>query len=119
MTVGQGAAPAGGADVWLARYIPHAVEVTIPRGENAGHTLPYTDVVREMVLLANGGAKRRLSRRPAATRLLPRLCSCRGAGQGRSSRRRNGKGPHIHLSVIPAKAGIHASAKSGCPLSRA
>jgi hypothetical protein len=49
--VGAGAAPAGGADVWLARYIPHAVEVTIPRGENAGHTLPYKNVVREMVLL--------------------------------------------------------------------
>ena len=51
VTVGRGAAPAGGADVWLARYIPHAVEVTIPRGENAGRTLPYKDVVREMVLL--------------------------------------------------------------------
>jgi hypothetical protein len=51
VTVGRGAAPVGGADVWLARYIPHAVEVTIPRGENAGHTLPYKDVVREMVLL--------------------------------------------------------------------
>jgi hypothetical protein len=49
--VGAGAAPAGGADVWLARYIPHTVEVTIPRGENAGHTLPYKHVVREMVLL--------------------------------------------------------------------
>ena len=51
VTVGAGAAPAGGADVWLARYIPHTVEVAIPRGENAGHTLPYKDVVREMVLL--------------------------------------------------------------------
>jgi hypothetical protein len=51
VTVGAGAAPAGGADVWLARYIPHAVEVTIPRGENGGHTLPYKHVVREMVLL--------------------------------------------------------------------
>ena len=30
-----------------------AVEVTIPRGENAGHTLPYKDVVREMVLLGH------------------------------------------------------------------
>jgi hypothetical protein len=49
--VGAGAAPAGGADVWLARYVPHAVEVTIPRGENAGHTLPYKHVVREMILL--------------------------------------------------------------------
>jgi hypothetical protein len=53
VAVGTGASPAGGADVWLARYIPHAVEVTIPRGENAGHTLPYKDVVREMVLLGH------------------------------------------------------------------
>ena len=30
----------------LAKY-----GVAIPRGENAGHTLPYKDVVREMVLL--------------------------------------------------------------------
>ncbi len=51
VTVGRGAAPAGGADVWLARYVPHTVEVTIPRGENGGRTLPYKDVVREMVLL--------------------------------------------------------------------
>jgi hypothetical protein len=49
--VGRGAAPAGGADVWLARYIPRTVEVAIPRGENAGHTLPYKHVVREMILL--------------------------------------------------------------------
>jgi hypothetical protein len=51
VTVGAAVAPAGGADVWLARYIPRAVEVMIPRGENAGHTLPYKHVVREMVLL--------------------------------------------------------------------
>ena len=51
VTVGAGAAPAGGADVWLARYIPHTVEVTIPRGENAGRTLPFKGVVQEMVLL--------------------------------------------------------------------
>ncbi|HEY1783758.1 MAG TPA: DUF1223 domain-containing protein [Roseiarcus sp.] len=51
VTVGAGRAPAGGADVWLARYIPHTVEVAIPRGENAGHTLPFKDIVREMVLV--------------------------------------------------------------------
>ena len=51
VTVGAGASPSGGADVWLARYIPRTVEVAIPRGENAGHTLPYKDVVREMILL--------------------------------------------------------------------
>ena len=53
VAVGAGSAPAGGADVWLARFIPHTVEVAIPRGENAGHTLPYKDVVREMVLLGH------------------------------------------------------------------
>jgi hypothetical protein len=51
VTVGAGAAPSGGADVWLVRYIPRTVEVAIPRGENAGHMLPYKDVVRELVLL--------------------------------------------------------------------
>ena len=51
MTVAPGAAPAGGADVWLARYLPGTVEVMIPRGENSGHTLPYRHVVREMALL--------------------------------------------------------------------
>jgi hypothetical protein len=51
VTVGAAAAPPGGADVWLARYIPRTVEVAIPRGENAGHALPYRHVVREMVLL--------------------------------------------------------------------
>jgi hypothetical protein len=58
VTVGAGPAPAGGADVWLARYIPRTVEVSIPRGENAGHTLPYKDVVREMILIGHwdGGA---------------------------------------------------------------
>ncbi len=49
VSVGAGSAPAGGADVWLARYIPRTVDVAIPRGEN--DTLPYKDVVREMVLL--------------------------------------------------------------------
>lgn len=53
VTVGAGAAPSGGADVWLARYIPRTVEVAIPRGENAGHTLPYKDVVRELTLLGH------------------------------------------------------------------
>ncbi|MGB3583761.1 MAG: DUF1223 domain-containing protein, partial [Roseiarcus sp.] len=53
VTVGAGAAPSGGADVWLARFIPRTVEVAIPRGENAGHTLPYKDVVRELTLLGH------------------------------------------------------------------
>jgi hypothetical protein len=65
VTVGAGDPPSGGADVWLARYIPRTVEVAIPRGENAGHTLPYKDVVREMILLGKW-------RGEAATFPLPR-----------------------------------------------
>ncbi len=53
VAVGQGAAPAGGADVWLARYDPRVVEVEVRRGENAGRTLPHKDVVRDMVLLGH------------------------------------------------------------------
>jgi hypothetical protein len=53
VTVGKGAAPTGGADVWLARYDPRTVEIAVLRGENAGHTLPYKDVVREMILLGH------------------------------------------------------------------
>ena len=51
MKVGAGAAPAGGADVWLVRYDPRVIEVAVRRGENAGRTLPHKDVVREMLLL--------------------------------------------------------------------
>jgi hypothetical protein len=51
VSVGAGAAPERGADVWLARYDPRLVEVAVKRGENAGRTLPHKDVVREMVLI--------------------------------------------------------------------
>ena len=86
VTVGAGAAPAGGADVWLARYIPHTVEVTIPRGENAGHTLPYKHVVREMVLL--GQMARRSGDLPRARRRSrPRRGGDRAGERGRADPR--------------------------------
>jgi hypothetical protein len=53
VSVGAGAAPASGADVWLARYDPRTVEVAVLRGENAGRTLPHKDVVHEMILLGH------------------------------------------------------------------
>jgi len=53
VSVGAGQPPSGGADVWLARYDPRAVEVAVKRGENAGHTLPYKGVVHEMVLIGH------------------------------------------------------------------
>ncbi len=53
VTVGAGAAPAGGADVWLVRYDPRVVEVEIPRGENAGRTLPHKNVVHDLTRLGH------------------------------------------------------------------
>ncbi|MBN9364300.1 MULTISPECIES: thioredoxin family protein [unclassified Devosia] len=43
--VGEGEAPADGADVWLVQYDPNVVEVPVQRGENTGRTLPHTHVV--------------------------------------------------------------------------
>ena len=63
--VGAGAAPAGGAEVWLARYDPRIVEVAVRRGENAGRTLPHRDVVHEMVLLGHWHGAAETFPRPA------------------------------------------------------
>jgi hypothetical protein len=59
VTIGQGAAPAKPADVWLARYDPRVVQVAIRRGENGGKTLPHKNVVHELVRLGtwSGGAE--------------------------------------------------------------
>lgn len=54
-----GAAPRRAADVWLVRYDPNTVQVSIRRGENGGKTLPIKNVVRELTRLGdwNGGAR--------------------------------------------------------------
>lgn len=36
-------------DVWLVRYEPRAIEVSIKAGENGGKTLPHRNIVRELV----------------------------------------------------------------------
>jgi hypothetical protein len=48
LTVGEGNAPAGGADVWLVRYDSRTVQVAIDAGENKGLTLPHRDIVRAL-----------------------------------------------------------------------
>ncbi len=61
VAIGQGAAPAGGGEVWLALYEPHPADVAIPRGENAGRTLSHRNVVRRLVRLGEwSGAAVRL-----------------------------------------------------------
>lgn len=58
VSVGEGMAPEGGADVWIVRYAPGIVTVPVERGENRGATLPHANVVHELELLGvwNGNA---------------------------------------------------------------
>ena len=51
--IGGGAAPRGGADIWLIRYDPRSVEVSVLRGENAGRTLRHKNVVHDLSLLGH------------------------------------------------------------------
>jgi hypothetical protein len=52
------AAPAqGAADVWLVRYDPRTIDVSVARGENEGVTLPHRNVVRELTRLGAWSGK--------------------------------------------------------------
>jgi hypothetical protein len=51
VTVAKGAAPQGGADVWLVRYDPRVLQVAINRGENEGKTLPHRNIVKQLTRL--------------------------------------------------------------------
>lgn len=46
--VGSGRAGRGGAEVWLIRYDPREVEVTVKAGDNRGETLTQRNVVRQI-----------------------------------------------------------------------
>ena len=60
--IAAGAAPSGGAEVWLALYDPRTLEVPIARGENAGRTLGHRNVVKRLVRLGDwSGAAVRLA----------------------------------------------------------
>jgi hypothetical protein len=56
-SIGAGAAPAGGADVWLVRYDPRTVQVPIRKGENNGRTLAHKNVVHQLVRLGRWDGK--------------------------------------------------------------
>ncbi|MBV8972988.1 MAG: DUF1223 domain-containing protein [Sphingomonadaceae bacterium] len=49
VVIGSGAAPAGGADVWLVRYDPRTISVAVRAGENSGRRIDHRNVVRELV----------------------------------------------------------------------
>ncbi len=46
------------ADIWLVRYDPRSVEVSVKAGENTGKTLPHRNIVRELIKIGSwsGGA---------------------------------------------------------------
>lgn len=64
--VGAGAAPKGGAEVWLIRYDPREQDVLVKKGDNKGQTVPHTNVVRELVKLGPWRGKPTAYRVPAA-----------------------------------------------------
>ncbi len=49
--VGSGRVARGGADVWLIRYDPRAVEVAVKAGDNRGETVVQRNVVRQITRL--------------------------------------------------------------------
>jgi hypothetical protein len=81
VAIGAGAAPSGGADVWLALYDPRTLEVVIPRGENAGRTLGHRNVVKRLVRLGGwSGAATRLPLPPSDGLARAVLVQTRGVG---------------------------------------
>jgi hypothetical protein len=83
VTIGAGAAPAGGAEIWLARYDPRVIEVAIKRGENAGRTLSHANIVKQLTLLGRWGGQAEAINLPAKDD--PRLVDAvlvQGPGQG-------------------------------------
>ena len=52
VSIGATAAPET-ADVWLIRYEPRTINVSVARGENEGVTLPHKNVVRELTRLGS------------------------------------------------------------------
>jgi hypothetical protein len=46
-----GAGEAGAYDVWLVRYDPRTLDVSIGAGENRGRVLPHRNIVRQLVRL--------------------------------------------------------------------
>ena len=67
VAVASGRVPTGGADVWMVRYDPRPLNVTVTRGENRGRTVPHRNVVRELVRLGSWAGRARTYRLPEAT----------------------------------------------------
>lgn len=67
VAVGSGPAPRGGADVWLIRYDPRAVEITPKKGDNRGEAVVHKNVVRQVARLGAWYGRPSAYRSPKAT----------------------------------------------------
>jgi hypothetical protein len=63
--VGSARVAKGGAEVWLIRYDPRAVEVTVKAGDNRGQTVVQKNLVREIRRLGSWRGKPQAYRLPA------------------------------------------------------
>ncbi|MBU1379051.1 MAG: DUF1223 domain-containing protein [Alphaproteobacteria bacterium] len=63
--VGSARVAKGGGEVWLIRYDPRAVEVTVKAGDNRGETVVQKNVVREIRRLGSWRGKPQAYRLPA------------------------------------------------------
>ncbi len=64
--VGSGRVAKGGAEVWLIRYDPRAVEVAVKAGDNRGETVSQKNVVRQVKRLGLWRGRPVAFRLPAA-----------------------------------------------------
>jgi hypothetical protein len=67
VSVGDGRAPDGGAEVWLVRYEPQDQTVKVTSGENRGQTMIEHDVVRDLVRLGAWSGEAKSFHAPAAS----------------------------------------------------
>lgn len=79
IAVGAGA---GAADVWLVRYDPRVVQVSVRAGENAGRTLPHRNVVHDLIKLGQWNGSAATLTRPAAVPGLAEAVLVQGSGGG-------------------------------------
>ena len=81
--IGAATAPPTGADVWLVRYDPRVLMISIQRGENGGKTLPHKNVVRQLTRLgAWSGHAIRYDLPPATDPALKTAILVQAAGAG-------------------------------------
>ena len=66
-SVASGAAPQGGAEVWMVRYDPRPRSVQVRRGDNRGQTVVAINAVRELRRLGSWRGRTLTWRLPAAT----------------------------------------------------